>query len=45
MYGTEMTVTVSARQGVKIALRLLWDSLWAMAHRTNVTFIAGQEAK
>jgi hypothetical protein len=40
-----LTVTVSARKGMKIALVLLWHSLVAWVHRTSVTFEAGQDTK
>ena len=35
-----LTVTISPRDGFRIALRLLWESFIAAIHRTTVTFEA-----
>jgi len=32
------SVTVSGRQGLRIAMMLFWQSAWAIARKTSVTF-------
>lgn len=43
-YQPQMTVTVPARAGLRIALRLFWDSLVALWHHDTVTFYASDDA-
>jgi len=32
------SVTVSGRQGLRVGLILVWDSAWAIIHKSSVTF-------
>lgn len=43
-YVPSMSVTVSPSRGIRIAARLLWDSLVALARRDTVTFEVGTSA-
>lgn len=40
-YSPQMSVTVPARSGLRIAVLLFWDSLRALVQRDSVTFYAG----
>lgn len=40
-----LSITVSPRQGVRAAFRLLWDSLVAAIHRDTVTLYLYDESR
>ena len=44
LVSSEMTVSISARQGLRIGIFLIWQSLVAMVRkRGSVTFVATEE--